>query len=300
MVQSTWIAADWGTTNARFWAMSADGKVVDHCSSDKGMSQLTPDAFEPALIDAVADWLVPNEATTVVACGMVGAAQGWAEAPYLTTPCEPLSTAKIIKAPTSDSRLSVHIIPGVKQNSPADVMRGEETQIAGLIAKNPEFDGVICLPGTHTKWVHISAGEIVSFSTYMTGELFSLLSKQSVLRHTIADSGWDTAAFEEAMSTTISRPESLANKLFSLRSEFLVNDQSLETARARLSGMLIGLELAGSRPYWLGQEVAIVGEGALAALYAEALLEQGLNADIHEVERLTLAGLTRVYHSLAS
>jgi hypothetical protein len=73
-------------------------------------------------------------------------------------------------------------------------MRGEETQIAGFLAQNPGFDGVLCLPGTHTKWVHISAGEVVSFRSFMTGELFATVGPHSVLRHSVGE-GWDDAAF---------------------------------------------------------------------------------------------------------
>jgi 2-dehydro-3-deoxygalactonokinase len=90
---------------------------------------------------------------------------------------------------TKDPRLRVSILPGLKQAVPPDVMRGEETQIAGFLAAAPGFDGVLCLPGTHAKWVQISAEEVVSFRTFMTGELFDLLSTQSVLRHSIAGEG---------------------------------------------------------------------------------------------------------------
>jgi phosphonate metabolism protein PhnN/1,5-bisphosphokinase (PRPP-forming) len=93
-------------------------------------------------------------------------------------------------------RLSVHVAPGLRQGKPADVMRGEETQIAGFLALNPNWDGVICLPGTHSKWVHISAGEVVSFQTFLTGEMFALLSQASVLRHGMQGDGWDDAAFD--------------------------------------------------------------------------------------------------------
>ena len=87
----------------------------------------------------------------------------------------------------------------MSQSKPADVMRGEETQISGYLAQNPNFNGSICLPGTHTKWVQISAGEIVSFRTFMTGELFNIISKHSILRHSV-DEGWDEKAFLESVS----------------------------------------------------------------------------------------------------
>ena len=104
-------------------------------------------------------------------------------------PCPP-APAAFARAPTADPRLVVRILPGLSQDDPPDVMRGEETQIAGLLAREPDFDGIACLPGTHTKWAHVSAGEVVSFASYMTGELFGLLAATSVLRKTLAEDGW--------------------------------------------------------------------------------------------------------------
>ena len=182
-------------------------------------------------------------------------------------------------------------------DSPADVMRGEETQIAGFLARNPGFDGVICLPGTHTKWAHVSAGEIVSFRTAMTGEMFALLSAHSVLRHSMGQ-GWDAEAFATGVDQTLSRPESLAASLFSLRAEGLLADLPGDAARARLSGLLIGAELAAMRPYWLGQAVALVGAEALSAAYATALKAQGVPTQMADAEDMTLAGLTAAYAQL--
>jgi len=189
-----WIAADWGTSNVRFWAIGADGSVIGERTSDQGMGALSQSEFEGVLVDVCADWL--DTAHNVVACGMVGSRQGWVEAPYQTAPCA-VCPATMVTAPVSRAGLTVHVIPGIRQTDPADVMRGEETQIAGFLAENPGWDGVICLPGTHTKWVHVSADEVVSFQTCMTGEMFALLTEHSVLRHSISDTGWDDTAFEE-------------------------------------------------------------------------------------------------------
>jgi len=210
MSGAEWIAADWGTSHLRVWHMDGAG-VRAEAQSGKGMGKLARDGFEPALLELIGPWLDAADGTvTVLACGMVGARQGWIEAPYVVTPCAPLHAEAMVRAPAADPRLSVHIIPGVSQASPPDVMRGEETQIAGFLAARPRFDGVLCLPGTHTKWVHVSAGEIVSFATFMTGEIFALLSRQSVLHHSVDAQGWDDAAFEAAVSEAISKPERLA------------------------------------------------------------------------------------------
>ena len=213
-------------------------------------------------------------------------------------PCAPPSAEDATRVQTKTARLSVHILPGVKQDKPADVMRGEETQIAGFLALNPKFDGIVCLPGTHTKWVHISAGEIVSFRTFMTGEMFALLSKQSVLRHTVAGSGWDAGSFADAVSAAMSNPAEISARLFSLRADGLLNDLPSNQARARLSGYLIGAELAAARPYWLGQHVALIGDDTLCKAYADALGDQGLPVERTDAERMTLEGLKAAYTSL--
>ncbi len=284
-----WIAVDWGTSALRAWAMSDDGTVLAEARSDQGMGTLDRSEFEGALLALVGDWI--NRPTTVVACGMVGARQGWVEAPYTSVPCRP-EDVRQVRAPSTDGRLRVSVLGGVRQTSPADVMRGEETQIAGALAANPGFDGVLCLPGTHTKWAQVSAGEIVSFRTFMTGELFALLSEQSVLRHSVGE-GWDPSAFEDAVSDTMSRPEAMAHRLFGIRADALLNGENGPAARARLSGLLIGAELAAARPYWLGQSVMVIGSPGSSAPYAAALELQGVAPVMLDGDAMTRAGLAR-------
>lgn len=289
-MKTEWIAVDWGTTNLRAFAMGRDG-VLAQASSEDGMGRLDRDGFEPALLRLVGPWLTEGAVTEVVACGMVGSRQGWHEAPYRAVPCAPLDPASLVVAPTRDPRIRVRLVPGLKQASPADVMRGEETQIAGALALLPGFDGVVCLPGTHSKWAHLSAGEVVSFQTYMTGEMFALLSQASVLRHGMQGDGWDDAAFDAGVSDALSRPERVGAKLFGLRAEGLISGLPAGAARARLSGLLIGMELAGARPYWLGQAVAIVGSEGISASYARALKGLGVEARLVKGGEAVLAGL---------
>ncbi|MBR3370925.1 MAG: 2-dehydro-3-deoxygalactonokinase [Rhodobacteraceae bacterium] len=287
MTMIDWIAADWGTSHLRVWGMASD-TVVHAAESGQGMSRLTRAEFEPALLALTSDWLPEDRITPVVACGMLGSQQGWVEAPYTTVPCVPLGNT-LACAPTRDLRLSVHVVPGLKQLSPADVMRGEETQVAGFLARNPGWDGVICLPGTHSKWVHVSAGEVVSFQTFMTGEIFALLSEHSILRHSV--SGWDEQGFVHGFDQGMERPERLLARLFSIRAETLLQGQDAAFARARLSGLLIGAELAASKPYWLGQRVAVIGAQTIAHPYATALARLSVPVGTYDATELTLAGL---------
>ena len=282
-----WVAVDWGTSRLRAWGMRGAAPVW-RASSERGMGALAPSEFEGALRELIA----PHGAleAPVIACGMVGARQGWVEAPYAAVPCPPLGAP--VRAPGA---LDVRVLPGLSQASPPDVMRGEETQIAGLIAGEPRFDGVAVLPGTHSKWARISAGEVVAFRTAMTGELFALLSERSVLRHSVAAPEHDpvasSGAFDAALADALARPEALAAALFTLRADGLLNGTPPAALRARLSGLLIGAELAALRPYWLGQDVAVIADGPLAEAYGAALAAQGVGVRHLGAEALTLAGL---------
>jgi len=296
MTQADWIAVDWGTSHLRAWAMGPGGAVLGKAESADGMGGLRPAEFEPALLRLVESWLGTGT-TPVIACGMVGAKQGWAEAPYRPVPCKP-GAATPIAPNVTDPRIALHILPGISQDSPADVMRGEETQVAGILYETPQFDGIACLPGTHTKWVHVSAEEIVSFRTAMTGELFGLLSDHSVLRHSVGGDDLDGDAFDVGVDESLSRPERLAQALFTIRAEGLLHGQTAAAARGRLSGLLIGAELAATRPYWLGQQVLIGGAPALAALYARALQTQGVRCVTRDATALTLAGLALTHAKL--
>lgn len=289
-----WIAVDWGTSNLRAWAMRR-GSAIAEVSSDQGMSSLAPEAFEPTLLSLIEPWL-GTARMTVVACGMVGARQGWAEAAYQSVPCPPVgagATRPLVK----DPRLEVYILPGLSQSSPPDVMRGEETQIAGFLSDTPDFDGILCLPGTHTKWAQISAGEVVSFRTFMTGELFALISKQSVLRHSIDDS-WNDGAFAEAVRDGMADPQALAGRFFGLRAAGLLSDPVPGDAASRLSGLLLGAELSAARAYWLGQRVALLGAQKLNTLYATSLSAEGVTAETADASRATLTGLSAAYARL--
>jgi 2-dehydro-3-deoxygalactonokinase len=293
-----WIALDWGTSHLRAWIMGASGLVLDRRESDAGMGSLRPDQFEAALLDLISDCLLAGQVTPVIACGMAGSRQGWAEATYRAVPCDPPGAELMTRVKTADTRIQVHILPGVKQAKPADVMRGEETQIAGFLTREPKFDGVLCLPGTHSKWARISAGEIVSFQSYMTGEMFALLSEQSVLRHGMAGEGWNEDAFTTAIDDAMSRPQALAAQLFALRAGNLIADLDAASARARLSGLLIGVELAAARPYWLGQDIAVLGADDLAQAYMRALTAQGCFPRSVAADEMTLAGLSAAWNTL--
>ncbi|MGB0505491.1 MAG: 2-dehydro-3-deoxygalactonokinase [Pikeienuella sp.] len=293
MRYADWIAVDWGTTRLRAWAMTDAGDVLRKAESDQGMGGLTQQEFEPALMALIGGWLSPDTVTKVVACGMVGARQGWVEAAYSATPCPPMDAAACVSPSTTDPRIQVSIIPGLCQYEPADVMRGEETQIAGLLADQPDYDGLICLPGTHSKWARVTAGQVTTFSTFMTGELFALLSERSVLRHSVGSTGkagWEDGAFCDSVISAFRNPIEVTSQLFGVRARSLLVNEKSSVSRAALSGALIGSELAAAE---IDQaNITLVGDSQLGHLYQKAIFAIGVTATVAAPEAMTLNGLT--------
>lgn len=286
LMPKAWIGVNWGRTRLQVWAMSGQSHTAA-VQSDRGRDTTPPEAFEAALLDLVTPWLGAGR-LSVLACGT-----GLAHAPARQSakvPCLPLSTPPTLM-PNTDPRLRIWTIPGIRQVSPPDLMEGTETRIAGFLSLNPKFDGVLCLPGAQSCWAHVSAGEIVSFQTFLTGDLLHSLSRHSVLRHSLAPEGWDAPAFLDALDQILAQPNRLAGKLFGIRAGALLDGLSPDAAAARLQGFLVGAELAAARPYWTAQQVAVVGAGRMCRPYIAALESQGLRPTRADGDSMTRAGL---------
>ncbi|MFK7901568.1 MAG: 2-dehydro-3-deoxygalactonokinase [Nitratireductor sp.] len=296
---TNWIAVDWGTSNLRCWVFDQNNDVLKQLTSDKGMGELEPHQFESTLLSVVEAFLPKDKTTPIIACGMVGAKQGWQEATYAKAPCAPHSSASMLKAKVNDPRIEVHILPGISSANPPDVMRGEETQLAGFLSSNPNFNGAICLPGTHAKWVNVEENKIAEFTTCMTGELFAVISNETILRHSL-QKGWNQQAFEKGVSQILSNPESLSAQLFKIRVEYVLQDAAKDAAYSKLSGMLLGSELAATRNYWQGKKVELIGSETLCAPYASALKLAGVEANISSGDTMVLEGLKSAYSTLKS
>lgn len=287
-----WIAVDWGTSNLRIWAMNNHGDIIDAIESHEGMAKLQPHEFEPIFISHIYSWLNDDHIMPIIACGMVGARQGWQEAPYAIVPTLP--ALEFIKVNSKYKNIDMRIIAGVQQNQPADVMRGEETQIAGFLNLNPDFAGIICLPGTHAKWVEIYDGQIIRFKTCLTGELFAILSQNSVLRHSMGR--WDKQIFSQYVQLAFASPANALNNLFEIRADDLLHQQS--NGIARLSATLIGAEIANMQDFWQDKHITLIGAGQLTQHYHDAFDELNINSNIQDGSDLTLQGLKHAYDKI--
>lgn len=297
----TWIAVDWGSSLVRVWAMDAQGKVVATQQSSQGANRLQNTEYEATLLNLIEPWLENHQSVPVLIAGMAGSRQGWQEAAYLNLPWSWAKQAQSTFVVTQDSRIRVYLLSGLKQLHPPDVMRGEETQVIGLLTQQPDFNGVVILPGTHSKWVRLQEGVIQAFHTCMTGELFQLLSEQSMLRHSVTTQTWAAEAFDAAFLTALAQPAQLSYRLFSLRAEHLLLDTQPNILGTKLSAYLLALEIAAMREQGLIQAelpLALIGNSRLGQLYAHSLQLLGIKATRFDGEALVQAGLYRAYQEL--
>lgn len=280
--------------------MTDEDKVAQSIQNARGAAHLTADEFETELRGLLAPVLSHRggEPLEVIVCGMVASRQGWAEAAYQTVPAAPVNAFQARTVSDTRNDLRVHILPGLQQFLPPDVMRGKETQIGGLLVSDPEFDGRICLPGTHSKWPRVAEGQVKAFSTCMTGELFALLSGHSDLRHTIDAQSFDMAAFESAASKALHAPEGLSRGLLSIRTVALVTDACPGEGAARLSGLLIGVEIGSLRGLWPDLPMVVLGASSLSGLYVRVLRAAGMGVTQVNAEDATISGLASAYRTL--
>ena len=260
-----WIAVDWGTSTFRAYLVQ-NNKVSDTIETKDGMKFVKSHLFEQTLLSLIDRWLNDDEITEILASGMVGSKQGWEEAPYQQIPFN-LKKLNHITPTLKDKRISLKIFSGLSQTHQPDVMRGEETQIAGFLNETPNFNGSICLPGTHSKWVEIRNNNIIKFKTFMTGELFEIISKNSVLIHSVEAEKIDKMELLKSVDKILQKPELFSNALFQLRADDLINSKGPTIYKSRLSGYLLAIELLGSLEFWKNKDIVLIGNPDLTEMY---------------------------------
>ncbi|BDA84108.1 2-dehydro-3-deoxygalactonokinase [Aureimonas sp. SA4125] len=296
-------AVDWGTTSFRLWLLGRDGTVLGERRSRDGMQSAAKPGFQ-AVLEQHLSAVKAADDLPVIVCGMAGSRQGWVEAPYVDAPASFDAIAGgAIRVP--DMARDVRILPGVAQRPGMaggalagdglpfgpDVIRGEETQVMGL-GLSP--GSLLCLPGTHSKWISIGDQRIEAFSSFMTGELFQLLSTQSILRHTLdaeADVMAESASFIGGVEAGHGAPALILNRLFSMRAEGLFGSRSPAKALARLSGMLLGLEISGAAAIYPQRSVFLAASGPLFDLYRTALAATGWTVTVADADEAVRKGL---------
>ena len=299
MTKPAFIAGDWGTTRLRLYLCGADGAVLGRAEAEGAALPNHDERFAAA----VAGWDAAHGKLPAVLGGMVGSTIGWKDVPYFTCPARPGDIAGGALRFDHGGR-TIAIVPGLKctgLTGAPDVMRGEEVQILGALRLNPALAKgrhIFCMPGTHAKWVEVVDGAVTRFQTALSGELFELLRKHSVL----ARDGGEVNVGGDALKLglkTARQPADLLHLLFSARSRVVTGEMPKGDAASYLSGLVLGKDVATAAAlFGLAGIVHLVCTPQLAALYAAALADYGLGAAVIDGDDAALAGLVQLHKEL--
>ena len=267
------IGLDWGTTSCRAYLVGPDGAMLERIADGPGILKVENGVFGPWLDSMIGGWIATHGVVPVILSGMIGSRQGWKEAPYATCPAGADDIVKALARIDHDG-LAISLVPGLSTENEAmpDVMRGEETQIFGALALSGRDQGLFLLPGTHSKWAEVSGGRIVSFRTFMTGEVFGALKDHTILGRLMRTGASDAEGFARGVreGAALGSAGALLNRLFATRSYGLM-DRLADTALADyLSGLLVGAEVAEATRE-TKSAVTIIASPALAQRYGDAL-----------------------------
>ena len=282
------IVLDWGTSAFRAALVAEDGRVLDRRAAALGIRFSQGTDFEAAMRGEIGPWLDAHPGARVYAAGMIGSRNGWVEVPYVACPADAPALANGVRRLKLGDGREMVFLPGVtcrRAGGVADVMRGEETQVAGLGHETP---ATVVLPGTHSKWVHVADGRIMAFQSFVTGELYDLLATHSFVAGARGrDEGrLDRQAFDRGLAAGESDDAAtggLLSRLFGVRARMLTGEVAPEAVGDFLSGLLIGAEFREARAAgWLdgGRPVMLVGSATLVERYRRAASTVGIDAAV--------------------
>lgn len=274
------IGINWGSSNFRAHLIHPDGRVIDTLEAPAGVASLQREDMA-GLADRVRTrW---PDVQRAYAAGMIGSNVGWLDAGYVDCPAGPGQLCRQL-VPTTIGSLALHVVPGMacvrtRDNAP-DVMRGEETELFGLLAGGQLGTArVVALPGTHTKWVRIEDDRIVEFMTAMSGEIYDRLTATGLLSSVVEGVAGDGPAFREGVRVAAERSLGLGALLFGVRARVIRGALARADASAYLRGLLIGSEIADALslfPQAREAKLPLIGSPAVCALYGAGLSELGL------------------------
>jgi len=283
------LGVDWGSTRVRGVLLDADAGVLDARQLDEGVRTTRGVACGNVFAQLTRGWRTAAPDLPSLLTGMVGSAQGWTEAPYVSCPARLDDIAQALVPAEAHEAWIVPGVSGTAVSGAPDVMRGEETQLMGLSG-----DGLVVLPGTHSKWAEVREGAIVRFTTCLTGEAFELLRVHGLIGAVMEGAAHDEDAFQRGIRDAAG-PGGLLHQLFTVRSRTLLADLAPRAAYSYASGLLIGAEVgAMTQASRLAGPVRVVGAPGISARYQTAL--RALGHEARHVDGGTAAsrGLLRI------
>ena len=301
-VRPALIALDWGTSSLRGYLLGESGEVLQSRHADRGILKVANGAFVQTYLEFCADWLQQHGELPAIASGMIGSKQGWKEAPYVAAPASLRQVAVALTGVDIPGYRPLHIVPGVSyrdQQGLPDVMRGEETQLIGALARGDGATHSFVLPGTHSKWAVAGPSGIERFSTFMTGEVFAVLRAHSILGKLMPDAcivAADDGFRRGADAALHGGGGGLLHRLFSARTLGLFNETPATELASYLSGLLIGEEIFAARGAGLLDDAGVVGivaDPALADFYRIVLAIADVESVVLPAD-LAAAGLWQI------
>ena len=247
---TVYLTIDGGTTNTRIYLVK-NREIRASVSLPVGAGN-GKEALEKALQSAIPGILSENgigesHVERILASGMISCESGLCPLDHIPAPAGAKELRRSlceIKFPQI-SGIPFVFIPGVKRvgKTPAetDVMRGEETELMGILRQENAENALYVLPGSHSKLIEVDENErITSFCTAMTGELFAAVSAHTILKRSVdPQAGIDRSALYEGYETC--RRLGLNRTLFSVR----MGRNFFGKSDAECYGYLLGAILCG-------------------------------------------------------
>jgi 2-dehydro-3-deoxygalactonokinase len=295
------ISCDWGTSAFRIRLLEGEESPVVRAarSGPRGISTFPPravaeyrDFLGSEILELLREASIAPEPIPVCLSGMITSSLGWVELPYACLPFGLEGGGAVLGRDVLERPCGVQelvFISGVRSDT--DAMRGEECELVGIFAQ-PELrrfedSALAIIPGTHSKWAEIRGGTIAEFNTFLTGEVFDLLCRHSVLRHSVASEAGGGDAPDEAFDEGVRRASErgLLASLFSVRTNSLFNLKDPAMNRRYLSGLVVGEEISAIRRsrHHRSAPVILSGSPALQRAYRRALDVLGESGRLHEV-----------------
>lgn len=289
----TFLSCDWGTTSFRLnYVVAENGHIINGFSGSEGMKTVHKEwteyfgplhriDFHLSFLKKKIEILETKVQADLSSCriiisGMASSSVGIKELPYGRLPLH-MQTPKlhVEKLPESQHLPNdVYLVSGLRSDN--DVMRGEETQLIGLDSIYGLESGTYLLAGTHSKHVSVQNRRAIDFKTFMTGELFELMSTQSILSRSVSINESNSISNDFEQGVQQSADKNLLHNLFEVRTRDLLQKKAHLMNADYLSGLLIGAELkdlVNNRP----AEIVIFGSTKLQQLYSRACAVLNLN-----------------------
>jgi 2-dehydro-3-deoxygalactonokinase len=300
------ILGDWGTTVNRLYLCQWSHNTLSILDRVEGQGTKNNPSPENSFFELTANWFEKHGNISAYLIGTVGSNLGWRQVNYVscpTTHSQCLSAALRFSARGID----FVIFPGLSclnRHGLPDSMRGEETQTFGFLAQQKQSaltaptSQLICLPGTHTKWVQVENSEVTTFLTSPIGELYEVLCLHSVLLKNATVNDWDEEGFKQGLMLAEKNSSSLLHTLFATRTQQIINGYTNPQAAGFLSGLLIGSDIKSARrSFETFSHVVLIGASRVNSLYEKAFKYNKISTEVYSSEWATTQGIATIISS---